>query len=136
MDKEFMERFISPERLFPFSITTTHCYWLPQSAFNTTIPLDVNKQYIKFTNNSKLLHLIMKEEKMLCYCQDGKQYDCFKDEFNSLYPGQTLIVSFYANVNHTLNIEIITELQTYGTPYVLYLMQNKISSLSVKIVLQ
>ena len=104
---------VSPGRLFPFSTTTTHCYWLPQSAFNTTIPLDVNKQYIKYTNNSKLLHLT--KEKTLCYCEDGKHYDCFKDELNSLYPGQTLTASLYANVNHTLNTEIITELQTNGT---------------------
>ena len=110
---KILERLGSPDRLFPFSMTTTHCYWLPQSAFNTTIPLDVNKQYIKYTNNSKLLHL--NKEKTLCYCQDGKHYNCFKDELNSLYPGQTLTASFYANVNHTLNTEIITELQTYDT---------------------
>ena len=99
-----------PDRLLIFP-TTTH--WLPQSAFNTAIPLDVNKQYINYTNNSKLLHL--NKEKTLCYCEDGKHYDCLKDELNSLYPGQTLTVSFYANVNHTLNTEIKTELQTYGT---------------------
>ena len=103
---------VFPDRLFPFT-AITHCYWLPQSAFNTAIPLDVNKQYIKYTNNSKLLRL--NEEKILCYCQDEKHYDCFKDELSSLYPGQTLTVSFYANVNDTLNTEIITELQTYIT---------------------
>ena len=117
VDKDFAKMLeilaMSPDVLFPFSMATTHCYWLPQSAFNTAIPLDVNKQYIKYTNNSKLLH--MNDEKTLCYCQDRKHYDCFKDELNSLYPGQTLTVSFYANVNHTLNNEIITELQTYDT---------------------
>ena len=56
---------ISLDKLFTFT-AITHCYWLPQSAFNTAIPLDVNKQYIKYTNNSKLLHL--NEEKTLCYC--------------------------------------------------------------------
>ena len=114
-DAEMFERLLmlTPDRLFPFSTTTTHCYWLPQSAFNTAIPLDVNKQYIKYINNSKLLHLT--KEKTLCYCKEGKHYDCFKDELNSLYPGQTLTVSLYAKVNHTLNTEIITELQTYGT---------------------
>ena len=75
--------------------TITHCYWLPQSALNTTIPLNVNKQYIKYTNNSELLYLSRK--KTFCYCTDEKKYDCFKDELDSLYPGQTLIASFYTN---------------------------------------
>ena len=92
---------------FP-AVATTHCYWLPESAFNTANPLDVTKQYIKYTNNSKSLHL--NKEKTLCYCRDDKHYDCFKDELDSLYPGQTLTASFYANVNYTAKTEILTEL--------------------------
>jgi len=30
----------------------THCSWLPQSTFKTAIPIDVNKRYIHYTNNS------------------------------------------------------------------------------------
>ena len=96
------------------SVTTiTHCFWLPQSAFNTTIPLNVNRQYITYTNNSKLLHL--SREKTLCYCSDERHYNCFKDELDSVYPGQTLTVSLYANVNFTFNTEIITELHMRQT---------------------
>ena len=29
-----------------------HCNWLPQSAYNTAVPLNVNKQYIQFINAS------------------------------------------------------------------------------------
>ena len=119
------KKFDNLKLAFAFFIAITHCYWLPQSAFNTAIPLDVNKQYIKYTNNSKLLQL--NEEKTLCYCQDEEHYDCFKDELSSLYPGQTLTVSFYANVNYTLNMEIITELdikQTFTACTVLNAEQN------------
>ena len=96
-------------KLYNFA-TITHCYWLPQSAFNTTIPLNVNKQYIKYTNNSELLYLSRK--KTLCYCTDEKKYDCFKNELDSLYPGQTLIASFYTNED----TEIVNKLdQSYIT---------------------
>ena len=89
--------------------TITHCYWLPQSAFSTINPLIVNKQYIKYTNNSKLLH--MSKEKTLCYCSDEKHYDCFKDDkFDSVCPGQTLMLPLYANVNYASDNEVITEL--------------------------
>ena len=87
--------------------TITHCYWLPQSAFNATIPLKVNNQYVTYSNNSQLLHL--SREKTFCYCSDEKHYDCFKDELGSIYPGQTLTVSLYANLNYTYNTEVITE---------------------------
>ena len=70
-----------------------HCYWLPDSAFSTTIPLDVNTKYVKFTNNSEWLPQI-KSEKLLCYCTNDTHYDCYKDDLGYLYPGQTLAVSF------------------------------------------
>ena len=87
--------------------TITHCYWLPQSAFNTTIPLEVNKQYLTYTSNSQLLHL--SREKSLCYCSDKKHYDCFKDELGSIYPGQILTLSLYANVQYAFDTEVIAD---------------------------
>ena len=83
--------------------TITHCYWLPQSSFTTTIPLDVNRQYIQYKNNSQLL--LMSANKTLCYCSDKKHYDCFKDELGYLYPGRTLTVAFYVSVGSNFNAE-------------------------------
>ena len=99
----------------------THCYWLPQSSFTTTIPLDVNRQYIQYKNNSQLLQ--MNAEKTLCYCSD-KKHDCFKDELGYLYPGQTLTVAFYVSMDfnftaETEKLSIIAELnikQMYASP--------------------
>ena len=117
---------INKDKIIPYSTATfTHCYWLPQSAFNSAIPLDVNKQYIKQLNNSKLLHLT--REKAMCLCRDEKHYDCFSDELSSIYPGTTLTVSFYENVNYTSNTEIVTELgtkRTYTACTVLNAKQN------------
>ena len=97
-------------------ITITHCYWLPQSAFHATIPLNVNKHYMKHKNNSKPLFL--GRTKILCHCTDEKQHDCFKNELDSLYPGQTLTIALYANVEITFNTtEIIVASDAYITPW-------------------
>ena len=132
---QFTKEFGKINMFFPFTekqahvlfTTITHCYWLPQSAFRKIIPLVVNRQYIKYTNNSQLLH--MSKEKTLCYCSDEKHYDCFKDdEFDSIYPGQTLILPLYANVNYTSDNEVITKIdikQPYVTQCnVIYAKQN------------
>ena len=92
-------------------IKITHCYWLPQSAFSTTIPIDVNRQYIQYKNNSKSLQI--RSTKNICYCSDENNFDCFKDELDPIYPGQTLTASFYAHVQsttlHTETITVIAE---------------------------
>ena len=115
--KVFNQTFlILEEKARVLFIKITHCYWLPQSAFTSINPLIVNKQYIQYTNNSQLLH--MNKEKTLCFCSDEKNYDCFKDdEFYSVYPGQTLTLPLYANVNYTSDNEVITELDI-DQPYV------------------
>ena len=99
------------------AITITHCYWVPQSAFNITNPVEVNMHYIQYINNSKSLQ--MSKDKALCYCSDKKHYNCFKDELNPLYPGQTLTVSFYPHVEYNFTTEaIIAEVdmkQKYAT---------------------
>ena len=53
------QRFIKIQH--QMNIEITHCYWLPQSAFNTTIPVDVNRQYIQYKNNSKSLQIRSKK---------------------------------------------------------------------------
>ena len=100
------------------TIKITHCYWSPQSAFNTTIPLGVNSEYIQYKNNSELLQF-GGIEKSLCYCIDEENFDCLKDELNHLYPGQTLKVLFYRNVtstDETMTIIAADIEQTDATP--------------------
>ena len=86
------ERIESRSNIY-IGLPLTHCYWLPHSSFTTTIPLDTNKEYIKFTNNSKWLPKI-KSKKLLCYCNNDTHYNCYKDDLGYLYPGQTLVISF------------------------------------------
>ena len=100
----------------------THCYWLSHVSFNNSMPLYVNKEYVQMINNSKFLTQVIETENSLCYCIGDKQYDCYKNEFGPLYPGQTLTVLFYG-VFATLNKEIIVEIdtnQSYFTPCIVY----------------
>jgi len=77
---DFMNRIVL--RFSIYHIHITHCYWLPQSVFNTTIPMEINKQVIQYTNNSGL-NLI--KDKTLCYCTNETQYDCFSRKNLVLY---------------------------------------------------
>ena len=102
----------------------THCYWLPHSTFTTTIPLDVNEKYIKFTNNSKYLPQIA-TKKLLCYCTNDMHYDCYKDDLGYVYPGQTAVVSFCFpdNSKGASNVAVSVDLsknETHFTPCEIY----------------
>lgn len=67
------------------NLIINHCIWLPGSAFNTTLPFDVNRHIITFVNES-----FVAVNKSLCYCSDKDQIDCSVDELGPIYPGQTL----------------------------------------------
>ena len=73
----------------------THCIWLSQSAFKTAIPIDVNKQYIQYTNNSGKFPLLPSHQKTLCYCTTKTLFDCSREKFGPYYPGQTIQLAFY-----------------------------------------
>ena len=114
----------------------THCYWLPYSAFNTTIPLDVNEKYVKFINNSDDLPQ-MNTKKLLCYCIDDVNYDCYKDDLGYLYPGQTATVSFcYPEYSTTFNfVEVSVDISINGihfTPCVVHNSKELIQFTSEK----
>ena len=66
------------------NLPIVHCSWLPQSAYNTTMPLIVNKQYIQFINASGTFNMLPQSarQKTLCYCDttDHDSYgNCYKE---------------------------------------------------------
>ena len=115
----------------------THCYWLQHSTFTTaTIPLDVNKKYVKFANNSKGLPTI-KNEKLLCYCNNDTHYDCYKDNLGYLYPGQTAAVPLCYPLadRYADNAEVIVNAnfnQTHFTPCVVYKINETVQMINKK----
>ena len=103
----------------------THCYWSSYSAFNTITPLDVNEKYVKFINNSESLPQ-MNTKKLLCYCIDDVNYDCYKDDLGYLYPGQTATVPFcYPEYSTTSNyMEVSVDISINGTHFTPCVVHN------------
>ena len=77
-----------------------HCSWLQQSAFNTAMPLEINKKYIKYINKSGTFDMLPQHirPKTLCYCDANNHYDCHKELLDPIYPGQTMELRVYTNV--------------------------------------
>ena len=119
-------------------LTITHCYWLPHSAFTTTIPLDVNEKYVTSTNNSEYLPQIS-APKLLCYCINDTHYDCYKDDLGYLYPGQTANVPFHCPDNFmnisNAKVKVLVDTNfngTYFTPCVVHKPKELIQFTSKK----
>ena len=95
------------------NLPTTHCGWLPGSAFKTAMPLEVNSKYIKYTNQTGIYNsptkLIVKKKK-LCFCDTTTSHDCYKDVLNALYPGQTMTLNI-----HPENLTIPEGFESYNS---------------------
>jgi len=96
----FDNNYENSARLAYNNLPLIHCSWLPQSAFNTTMPPEVNKKYIKYINKSGTFDMLPqhKRQKTLCLCNNNNDYDCQKELLGPIYPGQTMILNFYTNV--------------------------------------
>ena len=81
------------------NLPSTHCRWLPGSAFKTTMPLKVNSKYIKYVNQTGTYNLpsqLIVKKKNLCFCDTETSYDCYKDLLDAVYPGQTMTLNIIA----------------------------------------
>ena len=60
------------------TIPTTNCQWLPRSSFNASLPLDVNKEYIQYTDSTGTYNRLphVNEPNTLCVCTNISHYDC------------------------------------------------------------
>ena len=73
------------------TLITTHCRWLPGSAFNSIKPIDINNKIIKS-------YFPLMYQKHICYCFNGKAQNCFTDKLAVIYPGQTISLSLILNL--------------------------------------
>ena len=88
------------------NLPIAHCNWLPQSAYNTAMPLIVNKYYIQFINSSGTFNMLPQSahRKTLCYCNTNSYYNCYKELFEPIYPGQTMTITLI-NSRNTYGME-------------------------------
>lgn len=74
---------------------TIYCKWLPVAAFHEVEPKTVNEQFVHLINQSS--DLIMKDHQSLCPCHMSNHKDqpnCYIDQLEGVYPGQTITVFF------------------------------------------
>ena len=74
---------------------TIYCQWLPNAAFREVDPKKVNERFVHLTNQSS--DLVMKDHQSLCLCNVSSprgQPNCYTDELERIYPGQTIVVYF------------------------------------------
>ena len=91
----------------------THCSWVGNALFEKISPLDVNRQIIKFAD-LKDANKTISDEKDVCYCTDSYSYNCYSDEINFVYPGQTFhlqLISTIKNVSY-LTVTVNTTTKT------------------------
>ena len=86
-----------------YKFCMSHCSWTENILYT---PFDVNKRTINFINQSEAKMLSYKKD--ICYCTNSNQHDCFIDEINDVYPGQT--IQFY--VINTLGSDIHVTVNT------------------------
>ena len=74
---------------------TIYCKWLPDAAFHEVEPKTVNEQFVHLINQSS--DLVLKDRQSLCPCNVSirkGQPNCYVDELERIYPGQTIVVYF------------------------------------------
>ena len=81
--------------IFIYSIMTSHCRWLPSSAFNSTKSMDINNRLIK--SDRALAY-----DKLFCYCDNNDTQDCYSETLSTVYPGQTISLSLALHYQYYL----------------------------------
>jgi len=75
----------------------THCSWIPGSAFEKIIPLDVYRRFVSFKGNE---FVPWNRKKNWCICQNNSHYDCKIDQLREIFPGEKIVMSLSV---HSLN---------------------------------
>ena len=94
------------------NMPTTNCQWLPQSAFNTALPLDVNNEYIRYTDSTGTYHRLphVNVPNTLCICTNISHCDCSITDIGFVYPGQTLTIFLYHYTEEYYNSNAVVAL--------------------------
>jgi len=69
------------------------------------MPQEVNKKYIKYISSSNKFDSLpqLSQKKSMCYYNAKTSYNCYKDKLDPIYPGQTVTLNLYMDVNNITN---------------------------------
>ena len=84
-------------KLCQYKYCVTHCSWIGNGLFKEINPLVVNRQVIKFVDR-KDANTTLSDKKDICYCTVSYSYNCYLDEINSVYPGQTVFLHLISTI--------------------------------------
>ena len=101
--------------IFIHTVMTSHCRWLPGSAFNSTKPIDINKRLIESD-------FLLAYEKLACYCFCNDTQSCYTETLATAYPGQTISLLL------ALNYQYNTLIDSGNT---MYFSDNKIMTVEI-----
>ena len=88
--------------IYSCPVPIANCHWLTDSAFYHMIPLDINKQLIRYINNSDMITVNNNDNK-LCACDNEMYNDCSIIDFGYLYPGECKNIFLYHKDNGSNN---------------------------------
>ena len=98
------------------NVHTTHCKWLPNSAFITANPLFVNRRFISdFDEWNDIMNV--QNPNSLCSCSNGDNVNCSVDLLGPVYPGQNSVFSLVlmdAKQNATETVPVLFETMNYS----------------------
>ena len=87
----FTSNYMKP---LPYSYIAGCEWYIFNSAFKTSIPLEVNKHIIIFKNNWPVKSLTS-DEKEICFCGTHKLFNCTISNLGPIYPGEALVLQFF-----------------------------------------
>ena len=89
---------------------TSHCKWIPSSAFYNYSPEIINKQIIQNDDQN------CNHRNHICYCSKSKEINCSVDTLGSVYPGQVLQTNLCNKCNNDNITVLYAEVHNVNLP--------------------
>ena len=115
------------------NIPLVDCRWLPDSLFANRTPIEVNRQFVKYINNSGTYDMAPQstDQRTLCFCKDREHPDCSINQLGYFFPGQALdlYISKHTELLKTSEITLISHSSYINQLYISPCIVSDIESL-------
>jgi len=115
------------------NIPLVDCRWLPDLLFANRTPIEVNRQFVKYINNSGTYDMAPQstDQRTLCFCNDREHPDCSINQLGYFFPGQALdlYISKHTELLKTSEITLISHSSYINPLYISSCIVTDIESL-------